>query len=147
MSNDDEELGPIDWIVVEFPADTKQFDGEMAAELSSLVESGIIRILDMVILDKDESGSIEVLEFEDMGDLDSLRSLEGQLAEVLALEDIENVGVAMAPGSTAAVLVWENTWAAPFGVAARRSGGQLIASGRIPTQALIAAIQADEQGD
>jgi hypothetical protein len=82
-----------------------------------------------------------------MGDRNDLLAFEGQLAEVLALEDIENVAEAMEPGSTAGVFVWENTWAAPFAVAARKSGGQLIASGRIPTQALIAAVDAETEGD
>lgn len=143
----DEELGPIDWIVVEFPAGDSNFTGEMARELVALGEAELIRILDLVIITKDADGEIDVSEFEDMGDRNELLALEGQLAEVLALEDIENVAGAMEPGSTAGVLVWENTWAAPFAVAARNSGGQLIASGRIPTQALIAAVDADTEGD
>lgn len=143
----DEELGPIDWIVVEFPAGESNFTGEMARELVALGEAELIRILDLVIITKDAGGEIDVSEFEDMGDRNELLALEGQLAEVLALEDIENVAGAMEPGSTAGVLVWENTWAAPFAVAARNSGGQLIASGRIPTQALIAAVDADTEGD
>lgn len=143
----DEELGPIDWIVVEFPAGESNFTGEMARELVALGEAELIRILDLVIITKDADGEIDVSEFEDMGDRNELLALEGQLAEVLALEDIENVAGAMEPGSTAGVLVWENTWAAPFAVAARNSGGQLIASGRIPTQALIAAVDADTEGD
>lgn len=145
--SNDEELGPIDWIVVEFPVGESNFTGEMARELASLVEAELIRILDLVVITKDAAGEIDVTEFEDMGDRNDLLALEGQLAEVLALEDIENVAEAMEPGSTAGVLVWENTWAAPFAVAARESGGQLIASGRIPTQALIAAVDAETEGD
>jgi hypothetical protein len=145
--NNDEELGPIDWIVVEFPVGESNFTGEMARELVSLVEAELIRILDLVIITKDADGEIDVTEFEDMGDRNDLLAFEGQLAEVLALEDIENVAEAMEPGSTAGVFVWENTWAAPFAVAARKSGGQLIASGRIPTQALIAAVDAETEGD
>lgn len=141
--SNDEELGPIDWIVVEFPAGESNFTGEMARELMALGEAELIRILDLVVITKDSAGEIEVTEFEDLGDRNDLMALEGQLAEVLALEDIENVAEAMEPGSTAGVLVWENTWAAPFAVAARKSGGQLVASGRIPTQALIAAVAED----
>jgi hypothetical protein len=138
-----EALGPIDYVVVEFPAKTKQFSGAVAAELLSLIESGLIRVLDLLVLEKDADGEIEAFEIEDLGDLGDLRALEGQMAELLALDDVIHLAAAMKPGSTAGVLVWENVWAAPFGVAARESGGQLIASGRIPTQALIAAFEAE----
>ena len=139
----DEELGPIDYIVVEFPAGAKNFTGEMAKELRSLVDAGTIRVLDLIVLEKDENGEVEGYEIEDLGDLGELATLETSLAEILALEDVEHLAAAMEPGSTAGVLVWENSWAAPFAVAARKSGGQLIATGRIPTQALIAAFEAD----
>lgn len=143
----DDELGPIDWIVVEFPAGASTFTGKMARELAALADAELVRILDLLIVTKDAAGEIDVTEFEDMGDRGSLGALEGQMAEVLALEDIENVAEAMEPDSAAGVLVWENTWAAPFAVAARESGGQLIASGRIPTQALIAAVNGENEGD
>jgi hypothetical protein len=139
----DVELGPIDYIVVEFPAGAKNFSGQMANELASLVDAGTIRVLDLIVLEKDQNGDIQGYEIEDLGDLGELAVLEESLAEILALEDAEHLAAAMEPGSTAGVLVWENTWAAPFAVAARESGGQLIASGRIPTQALIAAFDAD----
>ena len=133
-----DELGPIDYMVVEFPAGTKQFSGAMAKELASLVEADLIRVLDLLVIEKAEDGSVDGFEVEDLGDLGDLRAVEGQLAEVLALDDIVNLAEAMEPNSVAGVLVCENTWAAPFAVAARESGGQLIATGRIPTHALIA---------
>jgi hypothetical protein len=139
----DAELGPIDYIVVEFPKGAKNFSGEMASELASLVDAGTIRVLDLMVLEKDEKGKVEAYELEDLGDLGELAVLETTAAEILALEDVEHLAESMEPGSTAGVLVWENSWAAPFAVAARKSGGQLIASGRIPTQALIAAFEAD----
>ena len=85
-----------------------------------------------------------MLEVEDLDGTGELGSIEADLAEILAFEDVENLAAAMEPGSTAGVLIWENTWAAPFAVAARQSGGQLIASGRIPTQALIASFENDD---
>jgi hypothetical protein len=94
---------------------------------------------------KDDYGEVEAFEIEDLGDLGSLQALEGQLAELLALEDVEHLAAAMEPGSAAGVIVWENSWAAPFAMAARESGGQLVASGRIPTQALIAAFESDTE--
>jgi Family of unknown function (DUF6325) len=144
---DIDELGPVDYLVVEFPPGASHFTGEMAAELAKLVDSGTVRLLDLVILVKDADGAIEALEIEDLEQLDDLRTAEAQLAELLAAEDITNLAAAMEPGTTAGVLVWENSWAAPFATAARRSGGQLIASGRIPIQAILASLEADEKGD
>ena len=136
-------LGPIDYLVVEFPPGTSRFDGSVAAELASLVDTELIRVLDLLVLEKDDAGDVEGYELEDLGDLGALRLLEGRLAEVLAYEDVEHLANAMEPGTVAGVLVWENTWAGPFAEAVRDAGGQLIASGRIPSQALIAAIEAD----
>jgi Family of unknown function (DUF6325) len=144
---DTDELGPVDYLVVEFPPGASHFTGEMAKELAKLVDSGTIRLLDLVILAKDADGAIEALEIEDLEQLDELRTAETQLAELLAAEDITHLAAAMEPGTTAGVLVWENTWAAPFASAARRSGGQLIANGRIPIQAILASLEADEEGD
>jgi hypothetical protein len=142
-----DELGPVDYLVVEFPADKSNFSGEMAAELASLVESGTIRVLDLLILHKAEDGTVEAFELDDLDEADvadELRALETEIAEILAAEDVEHLAEAMENGSTAGVLVWENSWAAPFASAARRAGGQLIATGRIPIQAIVASIEADE---
>jgi hypothetical protein len=139
-----DELGPVDFVVVEFPAGASSFTGEMAAELLALVDSGTIRVIDVLILTKDEDGAVEAMELSDVGELGELQALEAQLAELLAEDDVEQLAAAMEPGSTAGVLIWENLWAASFASAARRSGGQLIANGRIPIQAIIASIEADE---
>jgi hypothetical protein len=116
----------------------------MANELVALVDAGIIRVIDVLILTKNDDGTIDVLELSDVEELGALRTIEAELAELLAEDDIEHLAAAMDPGSTAGVLIWENLWAAPFASAARRSGGQLIADGRIPIQAIIAAIEADD---
>jgi Family of unknown function (DUF6325) len=139
-----DELGPVDYIVVEFPAGASNFTGEMAKELLALVDSGTIRVIDVLILTKNEDGTVEARELSDIEELGPLEAVEAQLAELLAAEDVENLAAAMDPGSTAGVLIWENLWATPFASAARRSGGQLIATGRIPIQAIIASIEADE---
>ncbi len=136
-------LGPIDYLVVEFPAGASNFTGEMAEELLRLVDAGTIRVVDILILVKDENGVVDAMELSDLDDLGELQVLEAELAELLAEDDVEMLAAAMEPGSTAGVLIWENLWAAPFGAAARRSGGQLIANGRIPIQAIIASIEAD----
>jgi hypothetical protein len=139
-----EQLGPVDYVVVEFPAGASNFTGEMADELVRLVNSGTIRLIDVLILTKNEDGTVDAMELSDIEELGELQALEAQLAELLAEDDVENLAAAMDPGSTAGVLIWENLWAAPFAAAARRSGGQLIATGRIPIQAIIASIEADE---
>ncbi len=144
-------LGPIDFIVVEFPANESNFTGEMVEELLKLVEAGIIRVVDVLILVKDADGVVDAMELSDLDNLGPLETIAAELAELLAEEDVAHLAAAMDPGSTAGVLIWESLWAAPFAAAARRSGGQLIADGRIPIQAIIASIEADaniiEEGD
>jgi hypothetical protein len=139
-----DELGPIDYVIVEFPAGDQHFSGEMVEELLKLVESGTIRVVDILILAKDADGTVEAIELSDLDELGPLQVLEAELAELLAEDDVEHLAAAMDPGSVAGVLIYENIWAAPFASAARRSGGQLIANGRIPMQAIIAAVEADE---
>src|SRR4051812_36497835 len=141
-----DELGPVDYVVVEFPASARNFSGEMAAELLKLVNAGTIRIVDVLILDKNEDGSVDATELSDIDQLGEMQAVEAQLAELLAADDVAHLAAAMDPGSTAGVLIFENLWAAPFASAARRSGGQLIANGRIPIQAIIASVEADLVG-
>ena len=138
-----DELGPVDYLVVEFPAGAQNFDGEMAAELVRLSDAGTIRVLDLMILQKAADGSIDAYEIDETDAADEIRALETHVSEILAADDVEHLAAAMDPGSVAGVLVWENTWAAPFASAARRAGGQLIATGRIPIQAIAASMQAE----
>jgi hypothetical protein len=144
---DVDQLGPVDYLVVGFPADKADFSGAMTDELTKLMDSGTIRVLDLVIVTKAEDGTVEAAELRDRdeSEVGELRSLEADLSLLLATEDIERVGADLEPGSTAAVLVWENTWAGPLGSAIRHSGGELIGTGRIPTQALIAAVEEDRE--
>jgi hypothetical protein len=143
--DDVDELGPVDWIVVEFPG--SRFNGQIAPALLDLVERDLVRVLDLLVLKKDDDGSLEAFELSDLdeGEIGELRTYESELAMLLSEEDVTSLAAAIEPGSSAAVLVWENTWAAPFASAVRRSGGQLVASGRIPIQAMLAAIEADEK--
>ena len=117
--------------------------------LADLVERDLIRVLDLLILKKESDGTLEAFELSDLdeAEIGGLRSHESELAMLLSEEDVTAVAAAVEPGSSAAVLVWENTWAAPFGSAVRRAGGQLVASGRIPIQAMLAVIEADEEDD
>jgi len=141
-----EELGPVDYLVVEFPAGKAAFSGEMGAQLKALVEGGTVRVLDLLIITKDEDGTVDAFELEDFEDdqADALRDFGFELADLLSEEDVDHIAAALEPGTVAAALVWENTWAAPFAASIRHSGGQLVASGRIPVQAILAALEADD---
>jgi hypothetical protein len=139
-----DELGPVDFLIVEFPAGRQNFTGEGAAELLRLHDAGIIRLMDLLILQKGEDGTVMAQELGDLDELGELARIETELVQTLSEEDVDNLAAAMDPGSVAGVLVYENLWAAPFASAMRRAGGQLIANGRIPIQAIIAAIEADE---
>ena len=142
-----DQLGPVEYVVVRFPADKADFSGAMADELKKLMDSGMVRVLDLLMVTRGEDGTVAVAELRDHdeSDVGELRSLETDLSLVLALEDVEQVGAGLEPGSAAAVLVWENTWAGPFASAIRHSGGELVGMGHIPTQALIAAAEEDRE--
>jgi hypothetical protein len=139
-----EEMGPIDYILVEWAG--KQPAGEAVPHLVDLVDRGIIRLLDLTFITKDESGAVAGLELAEIGDAaPEFRVFEGASSGLISDQDVEEAGSALEPGTSAALLVFENSWAGPFAAAVRRSGGQLVASGRIPVQALLAALDADEQ--
>lgn len=143
MSEAIDELGAVDWLVLEFPG--SQFNGSIAPVINDLTDRGLIRILDLLVVKKDVDGTFEVFEAEDVDDseLGDLRSYESAVAMVLAEQDLNDIATVIEPGSSAAILVWENKWAAPFATAVRHSGGQLVARGTIPSQAVAAALEAN----
>jgi len=147
MTDTIDELGPVDYVVIEFPGN--KFNGDIAPALGDLIDRKLIKVLDLVFIAKDADGSIEGLELDDLEDsiAGEIEKLEVEIAHLLSEDDVINVAEALEPGSSAAVLVWENAWAAPFASAVRRSGGQLVASGRIPIQALVAAVEHENEGD
>jgi hypothetical protein len=138
------QVGPIDYLVVAFPTD--QMTGEAFPLLVDLADRGIIRILDLVFVRKGHDGTVTTLT---QVDLDRLKVLEAALFDgassgLLGADDIADAATALDPGTAAAVLVYENVWATPFATALRRVGGQLVASGHIPVQAVVAALDALE---
>ncbi|MET9572336.1 DUF6325 family protein [Streptomyces virginiae] len=143
MSDDIEMMGPVDYLVVEFPGN--KMTGEGFPLLVDLVDRGIIRILDLVFVRKDADGSVVALELRDVGggEMD-LSVFEGAASGLLGQDDIDEAGAALEANSSAGILVYENVWAAPFARALRRGGAQLVASGRIPVQALLASLDAME---
>jgi hypothetical protein len=138
-----EEMGPIDYVVIEWPG--RQPKGEAAPIVVDLVERGIIRVLDLAFIAKAEDGSVAGLQIKDLGEqVEELKLFEGASSGLLTDEDTAEAAEALEPGTSAALIVYENRWAAPFASAVRRSGGQLVASGRIHVQAVLAALEAAE---
>lgn len=143
MNDDAPAMGPIDYILVEWPG--RQPNGEVAPHLVDLVERGLIRILDLVFVAKDADGTVAAIELADLGgEVPELAIFEGASSGLLSDEDLEEAGGVLEAGTSAALLVFENTWAAPFVGAVRRSGGELVASGRIPAQEVLDALEAAE---
>jgi hypothetical protein len=138
-----DEMGPIDYVVLEWPG--RQPQGEVAPLIIDLVDRGIIRILDVALMAKDADGTVGAMDFGAFnGDSGGFEAFEGAATGLLGQDDLEAAASALEPNSAAAVLVWENLWAAPVAVAVRKSGGQLVASGRIPVQAILASLDALE---
>ncbi len=139
-----EEMGPVDYLVLEFPGN--RMTGEGLPILVDLVDRGIIRILDLLFVTRDEAGNVagmEIKDFDADGELD-LAVFEGVSSGLLDEDDVAEAAGVIEPGSSAGILVYENTWAAPLAGALRRGGAQLVASGRIPVPALVAALEAAE---
>jgi hypothetical protein len=146
VSEQIDEMGPIDYVVLEWPG--RQPSGEVAPLLIDLAERGIVRFLDIAFLAKDEDGSMTVLDAGSFGDgAAAFAEFDGASSGMLGDDDLEEAAAALEPGTSAAVIVWENRWAAPVATALRRSGGQLVASGRIPVQAILASLEASEATD
>jgi len=142
-----EELGPIDYIVLEWAGD-QPVTGEVMPLLLDLVDRGVIRILDIAFLIKAEDGSVAAIDLAEVAAKDAgVAEFAGAASGLLGQDDLEEAAAALEPNTVAGVLVWENRWAAPVAVALRRSGGQLVASGRIPIQAMLAALDAIESAD
>jgi dihydroorotase-like cyclic amidohydrolase len=135
--------GPVDFVLLEFPRD--RMTGEAADALMDLVEAGTIRLYDLLVISKDVDGEIEVLELTDPGGPAAAFSyFAGARSGLLGDEDIQEASSALEPDTVAALLVYENAWAAPFVAAARRNGGELVASARIPATDIMAAVEALE---
>lgn len=134
------EMGPIDYLCVEFPPGSRT--GEGLPYLVDLVDRHIIRILDLRFLRKDANGSIMELAGEQFGD--GLALFSGASSGMLGNDDLVEAAAALEPGSAAAIVVYENVWAAPLAVTLRKAGAQVVAGGRIPVQALLAALDASE---
>jgi Family of unknown function (DUF6325) len=140
-----QEMGPIDYVVLAWPVGRPR--GEVAPLIVNLVERGIIRILDIAFVSKDADGNLEVLDLEHLGPGGEFAEFEGASSGLMDFEDMKEAAANLEPNSSAAILVWENRWAAPVAIAIRRSGGLLLDSGRIPVQGILAALDALEAAE
>ena len=130
-------IGPVEYIIVGFPGN--KFNGEIAPELAKLVESGTIRILDLVFITKDADGNVAAIDFEDHQDVALFNAIDGEVGGFISDEDVEYAAVELEPNSSAALQIWEDVWATPFVEAMRNSGGVLIEGARIPHDLIEAA--------
>lgn len=136
-----EEMGPVDYLLVEWTG--RQPNGEIAPHLIDLVDRGLIRVLDLAFITRGEDGTVGMVEIADLGaEVEEFAVFVGAASGILHEDDIAEAGQAMEEGASAALLVYENRWAAPFAAAVRRSGGQLVAGGRIPAEDLLGALDA-----
>jgi hypothetical protein len=141
-----DEMGPIDYIVLEWPG--RQPQGDVAPLILDLHDRGVIRILDIALMVKGEDGSVAAVDLgEANGGSGGFNEFDGATSGLIGQDDLEEAAEALNPGTSAAVLVYENRWAAPVAIALRKSGGQLVASGRLPVQAIIAALEAAEAAE
>ncbi|MER5360836.1 DUF6325 family protein [Streptomyces sp. NPDC002785] len=145
MSSESDETGPIDYLVVEFPAGSRM-TGEGLPLLVDLVDRGIIRILDLTFIRKNQDGTVEGVELAELtgNGGDALAVFEGASSGLLGQDDIAEASAVLEPGSAAGIIIYENVWAGPFAAALRRSGGRLVANGRIPIQEVLASLDAAE---
>jgi hypothetical protein len=141
----DIELGPIDYLIVEWPAGTEP-TGEGLEKLVDLTERKLIRVIDLAFVRKDGDGTVSGLAITDLGSDGSgdLVQFDGASSGVLGQHDYDEAGAALEPGTAAAILLYENRWAAPFVAAVRRAGAQVVASGRIPVDELVRALDETE---
>jgi hypothetical protein len=145
MSDNELEIGPVDFLILEWPPGSEP-TGEGLVEIVNLVDRGIIRVLDLAFVKKEEDGSIVGLLIADLdgdGTLD-LAQFEGAGSGLMNQDDYDEAGAALEPGASAAIIVFENSWAAPFVSAVRRNGAQVVASGRIPVADVLSALEAAE---
>jgi Family of unknown function (DUF6325) len=139
-------MGSVEYLVLEFPRGRSTFDHETVAELSRLSHEGLIRVLDLLVIQKAADGSVAGFEVEEL-EMDEIQSLAQDLADLLAATDVERLAGALEPGTVAGVVVWENLWSIPLTSTARWGGGQLIAAGHIPLEAIADSLESEEGGE
>ena len=130
--------GPVEYVVLGFPGAT--FTDDIALALGELVRNGMIRVLDLVFIRKDEHGDVQALEFDELEELNGLSALDGEVGGLIGPDDIDYVGDGLAVNTSALLLIWEDVWAAPLLETLRRADGVLVEGARVPHDLIDAAI-------
>ena len=125
-------MGPVEYVIIGFPGN--QFTGEIAPELARLIERDVVRIIDLVFIGKDDAGNVVVIEVDEDAGLSAFAMLDGEIGGVIGDEDVQHAAEAIEPGSSALLIMWEDTWASPLVQAIRNSGGVLLEGSRIPAE-------------
>ena len=130
--------GPVEYLVVGFPGN--KFTGEIVPELAELVESGTVRVLDLIFIGKDAEGNVLSFEVDELDSLAAFSGLDADIGGLIGPEDIEHAAASLAPNMSAALLIWEDLWARPFVDAVRRADGVLLEGARIPHELIEPAL-------
>ena len=133
-------IGPVEYLILGFPGN--QFTGQIVPELAKLIDSGLVRIIDLTFISKDAAGDVEVIQHDVVEELAAFAGLDGEVGGLLADEDIMYAAQSLEPNSSAALLVWEDTWATPFAVAVRNANGVILEGARIPREIIEEAVDA-----
>jgi Family of unknown function (DUF6325) len=133
-------LGPVEYVILGFPGN--KFTGQIVPELAKLIDSGLIRLIDLTFISKDSAGEVEVVEYDAVEELAAFAGLDAEVGGILTGEDIAHAALSLEPNTSAALLIWEDTWAAPFAAAVRNASGVILEGARIPREIIEQAMDA-----
>ena len=131
-------IGPVEYLILGFP--DNKFTGAIAPELAALIENGVITLLDLTFISKDADGEVTVIEYDAIEELAALAGLDGEVGGILTDEDIDLAVAGLEPNTSAALLIWEDTWAAPLADALRGANGVILEGARVPHELMEAAM-------
>ena len=130
-------IGPVEYVILGFP--DNKFTGQIAPELAKLVDDGLISIIDLTFISKDVDGNVTTIEFDAVEELAAFAGLDAEIGGILTDEDVAYAALSLEPNTSAALFVWEDTWAAPFALAVRDANGVILEGARIPHELVEAA--------
>ena len=133
-------IGPVEYLILGFPGD--KFTGQIVPELAKLIDGGLVRIIDLTFIMKDAAGGVEVVEYDAIEELAAFAGLDAEVGGILTEEDIAYAAQSLEPNSSAALLIWEDTWAGPFAAAVRNANGVILEGARVPREIIEQAMGA-----
>ena len=133
-------IGPVEYLILGFPGN--KFTGQIVPELAKLIDGGLVRIIDLTFIMKDAAGGVEVVEYDAIEELAAFAGLDAEVGGILTEEDIAYAAQSLEPNSSAALLIWEDTWAGPFAAAVRNANGVILEGARVPREIIEQAMGA-----